>query len=145
MKLFGTRRYSPLQGLGLAQLHGFCQQACEEVTSTRQVNKCYMRAMRGTPLPLTLGTTVITITDSKGTVSSAPLYYVSPNQASFLIPSGVAAGAATVKVTRSGTTVLTGSITVASASPGLYAENGNGTGVAPLWPSAYRCPAQSRR
>ena len=83
----------------------------------------------GQPLPLTLGNTVITITDSKGTVSSAPLY-VSPSQASFLIPSGVAAGTASVKVTRGGTTVLTGSLTVASVSPGLYSANGNGAGVA---------------
>jgi len=83
----------------------------------------------GQPLPPTLGDTAITITDSKGTVSAAPLYYVSPGQASFLIPSGVAAGAASVKVTRSGATVLTGSLTVATVSPGLYSANGNGSGV----------------
>jgi uncharacterized protein (TIGR03437 family) len=84
----------------------------------------------GQPLPLKLGDTAITITDSKGTLSTAPLYYVSPGQASFLIPSGVAAGAASVKVTRSGATVLTGSFAVASVSPGLYSANGNGAGVA---------------
>ncbi len=44
------------------------------------------------PLPLELGDTAITITDSKGSVSAAARYYVSPGQASFLIPSGVAAG-----------------------------------------------------
>ncbi len=84
----------------------------------------------GQPLPPTLGDTAIAITDSKGTVSAAPLYYVSPGQASFLIPSGVAPGAASVKVTRSGATVLTGSLTVAPVSPGLYSANGNGAGVA---------------
>ncbi len=62
-------------------------------------------------------------------IERGSLYYVSPSQASFLIPSGMAVGAASVKVTRSGTTVLTGSITVAAVSPGLYAENGNGSGV----------------
>ena len=82
------------------------------------------------PLPLTLGDTAIAITDSKGTVSAAPLYYVSPGQASFLIPSGVASGAASVKVTRRGATVLTGSLTVAAVSPGLYSANGNSAGVA---------------
>jgi uncharacterized protein (TIGR03437 family) len=40
------------------------------------------------------------------------------------------AGTASVKVTRSGSTVLTGSLTVASVSPGLYSGNGNGAGVA---------------
>jgi len=84
----------------------------------------------GQPLPPTLGDTSVTITDSTGTVSAAPLYYVSPSQASFLIPSGVAAGAASVKVTRSGATVLTGSLTVAAVSPGLYSTNGNGAGAA---------------
>lgn len=80
--------------------------------------------------PLTLGDTTITITDSQGALNSAPLYYVSPSQASFLIPAGVASGAATMKVMRGGATVLTGSITVAPVSPGLYSENGNGAGVA---------------
>jgi uncharacterized protein (TIGR03437 family) len=35
-----------------------------------------------------------------------------------------------VKVTRSGATVLTGSLTVSSVSPGLFSANGNGAGVA---------------
>jgi len=44
------------------------------------------------PLPATLGDTAISITDSKGVVSAAPLNYVSPGQANFLIPSGVRHG-----------------------------------------------------
>ena len=84
----------------------------------------------GQPLPLALGDTSIVITDSKGSVSTAPLYYVSQGQAVFLIPGGVAPGAATVKVQRSGATVLTGAMTIASVSPGIYSANGNGAGVA---------------
>jgi uncharacterized protein (TIGR03437 family) len=84
----------------------------------------------GQPFPATLGDTTISITDSKGVVSAAPLYYVSTSQASFLIPSGVAAGNASVKVARSGATVLTGNLVIASVSPGLYSANGNGAGVA---------------
>ena len=82
------------------------------------------------PLPTTLGDTSISITDSAGVTQPAPLYYVSPGQASFLIPDGVAPGAASVKVTRGGTTVVSGSLTVASVSPGIYSANGNGAGVA---------------
>jgi uncharacterized protein (TIGR03437 family) len=82
------------------------------------------------PLPATLADTTITITDSKGTSIAAPLYSVSPSQASFLIPEGLAAGAATMKVTRGGTTALTGSLNIAAVSPGLYSANGNGAGVA---------------
>jgi uncharacterized protein (TIGR03437 family) len=84
----------------------------------------------GQPLPMSLGDTGISITDSKGTTTAAPLYYVSPGQASFLIPSGVAVGVATVTVSRGAQRVLTGSFTVASVSPGLYSANGNGAGVA---------------
>jgi uncharacterized protein (TIGR03437 family) len=82
------------------------------------------------PLPLALGDTAIMVIDSKGTVSAAPLDYVSSGQANFVIPSGAAPGVASVKVTRSGVTVLTGSLTIASVSPGLYSANGNGSGVA---------------
>ena len=82
------------------------------------------------PFPAVLGDTTISITDKTGATQPAPLYYVSPSQASFLIPAGVAPGAASLKVTRSGSTVLTGSLTIAAVSPGLYAQNGNGAGVA---------------
>ncbi len=82
------------------------------------------------PLPRTLGDTTIDITDSKGKVTGAPLLYVAPLQASFLLPDAVASGPATVKVMRGGTTVLTGAMDVAAVSPGLFSENGNGAGVA---------------
>jgi uncharacterized protein (TIGR03437 family) len=82
------------------------------------------------PLPMTLGDTSISITDSAGVTRTTALYYVSPSQASFLIPDGVASGAASVKVTRGGTTAVTGSLTIAAVSPGLYSANGNGAGVA---------------
>jgi uncharacterized protein (TIGR03437 family) len=82
------------------------------------------------PLPATLGDTAIAITDSKGAVAPASLLYVSPSLASFLIPNGLALGPATVKVTRSGAAVLTGSITVGSVAPGVYSANANGAGVA---------------
>ncbi len=54
------------------------------------------------PLPQILGDTTIAISDSNGVSTPVPLYYVSPGQASFLIPGGVAPGAATVKVIRKG-------------------------------------------
>ncbi len=84
----------------------------------------------GPTLPLVLGDTSIAITDSTGTVSAAELVSVSPNGALFVIPKGVAQGAATVMVMRSGTTVLTGTLDIAAVSPGLYSANGNGAGVA---------------
>jgi uncharacterized protein (TIGR03437 family) len=81
------------------------------------------------PLPTVLGGTTITITDSTGTTALAPLDYVSPGQANFLLPAGLAPGAATLKVTQNSTTVLTGAFTVAPVSPGIFTANGNGAGV----------------
>jgi uncharacterized protein (TIGR03437 family) len=82
------------------------------------------------PLPLTLGDSSILVTDSAGKSQQAALFYVSPTQASFLLPSGMAPGAATLKAMRGSATVLTGSFTVAAVSPGIYSANGNGAGVA---------------
>lgn len=82
------------------------------------------------PLPNLLGDTTIQITDSAGAARMAPLLYLSPSQASFLLPDSMAAGNASVTVMRSGATVLTGSLSVAAVSPGIYSANGNGAGVA---------------
>jgi len=82
------------------------------------------------PLPPALGDTNIVIADSKGTSKTAPLLYVSANQASFLIPDGLAPGTATAKVMRGGNPVLTGTLNIGAVSPGLYSANGNGAGVA---------------
>jgi uncharacterized protein (TIGR03437 family) len=82
------------------------------------------------PFPALLGDTTISVTDSGGATQMAPLYYVSPGQASFLIPAGLAPGAASLKVMRSGSTVLSGSLTLAGVAPGLFAQNGNSAGVA---------------
>ncbi len=81
------------------------------------------------PLPTMLGNTTISITDSAGASELAPLDYVSPGQVNFQLPAGLAAGPASMKVMQNGSTVLTGSFTVASASPGIFAANGNGAGV----------------
>jgi uncharacterized protein (TIGR03437 family) len=82
------------------------------------------------PLPTTLGGVSVQITDSVGNKQSAPLFVVTPGQANILIPSGLAAGAAKLAVMQGSSTVLTGSLTIASSSPGLYSANADGAGVA---------------
>lgn len=81
------------------------------------------------PLPTSLGSTSIRITDSTGNSQLAPLFAVSPGQANILIPSGLAAGAAKVTVAGSAAS-LTGSITIANSAPGLYSMNQDGANVA---------------
>ena len=82
------------------------------------------------PLPPALGGTSIQITDSAGNTQLAPLFAVSSGQANILVPSGLAAGVATVTVLHGSITALTGSITIASSAPGLFSMNQDGAGVA---------------
>jgi uncharacterized protein (TIGR03437 family) len=82
-----------------------------------------------TPLPTTLGNAQVQVKDSAGATRSAPLFFVSPTQINFQIPASTATGAATVNVLLNGATVGTGSLTIASVTPGLFAANANGQGV----------------
>lgn len=80
--------------------------------------------------PLDLLGTSVEITDSTGTARPAQLFAVAPTQVNWLVPAGTAPGRATVAV-RSGTgSVITGTAGIAATSPGLYAANARGNGVA---------------
>lgn len=82
------------------------------------------------PLPTTLGGVELQIRDSAGVTRSAPLFYVSPTQISFQNPTGTATGSATITVLLNGAAVGQGSTTVENVTPGLFAANANGQGVA---------------
>jgi uncharacterized protein (TIGR03437 family) len=84
----------------------------------------------GIQLPTTLGGATMRVRDSQGTERSAPLFFVSPNQINYLIPSGTAPGAANVTVTNSNGFTATGNLQVAAVAPSLFAANANGQGVA---------------
>ncbi len=87
-------------------------------------------AVAGIQLPTTLGGTTVSVKDSASTTRLAPLFYVSPGQINYQVPSGTAAGAATVTITNSLNAQSTGSITVASVAPGVFTVLQNGTGLA---------------
>ena len=82
------------------------------------------------PLPTNADGTVIEVRDSRGVARLAPIFYVSPQQVNFLIPSGTAAVAATVTLALDGTTVSTGSIMVTTVAPSLFSANSSGSDVA---------------
>lgn len=50
------------------------------------------------PLPIRLGGAQVTVRDSEGVERAAPLFFVSPGQINFLIPTGTAPGAAIVTI-----------------------------------------------
>ena len=79
-----------------------------------------------TPLPTSLLGTTVSIADSSGQQLQASLFFVSPNQINYLMPSGTATGPANVTV-RSGTGVmLTQKIQIARTVPALFTINAGG-------------------
>ena len=88
------------------------------------------RALSATevPLPTTLGDTDVRVFDSLGVRRFAPLFYVSPGQVNFQIPSGTAPGLALVLVDRNGIAAA-GSVLIANVAPALFTANYDGGGV----------------
>ncbi|MGH9845895.1 MAG: hypothetical protein ACREEM_44890 [Blastocatellia bacterium] len=81
-------------------------------------------------LPTELGGVQVVVLDAAGARRNAPLFFVSPTQVNFQIPSGTSDGTAVIYVLRSGTVVGQGVATIASVAPALFAANANGQGVA---------------
>ncbi len=86
----------------------------------------------GTPLPLptSFGGTSISIQDSSGNTTLAPLLYVSPGQVNFEVPPGIATGAATVTITSGDGTETLAKVQIAPVAPGLFALNSSGLAAA---------------
>jgi 6-phosphogluconolactonase (cycloisomerase 2 family) len=82
------------------------------------------------PLPDTLGGASVTLTDSKSVTRRASIFNVLPTQLSFLVPSDMALGPATLRITVDGGAVMTAVVNVDRVSPGLFTANSNGQGVA---------------
>jgi len=75
------------------------------------------------PLPLTLSGTTVSILDSSGATTQAPLFFVSPGQVNFFIPPSVADGTAIASFISGDGTVSVASLTIAAVSPGLFLLN----------------------
>jgi uncharacterized protein (TIGR03437 family) len=81
------------------------------------------------PLPVQLGGTSLRIVDATGASHQAPLFFVSAGQINYLIPDGVALGAAQITVTSSNGTVSTGQSQIAAESPAVFSTTYNGRGL----------------
>jgi uncharacterized protein (TIGR03437 family) len=82
------------------------------------------------PLPTALAGTRVEIEDRAGVKGLAGLFFVSPAQINFLLPAGLAAGAATVLITNRSGAVSSERVQLAAVAPGLFAANANGRDVA---------------
>lgn len=82
------------------------------------------------PLPAALGGTVVRVRDSLGVERLAQLFFVSPGQINFVVPSGTANGIAAITVTNDKGEIASGSVNIASVAPAFFSANANGEGVA---------------
>jgi uncharacterized protein (TIGR03437 family) len=78
------------------------------------------------PEPTAISGASVSILDSKGNITSAPLIFVSPEQVTFYVPASVAAGMATVTVSAPGSTQTASNVVIAPVAPALFTVNGNG-------------------
>jgi uncharacterized protein (TIGR03437 family) len=87
-------------------------------------------AVGGTiPLPTSLLGTTIKVRDSGGTERLAGLFFVSPGQCNYVIPTGTSLGPATVTVTSGDGRVSVGTVQIALIGPGLFTADSSGTGL----------------
>jgi uncharacterized protein (TIGR03437 family) len=82
------------------------------------------------PLPTTLAGTTVKVRDNFGIERLAPLFFVSPEQVNYQLPSGTALGPATVTITNGAGAVSLGAAQVVLVAPGQFAANANGQGIA---------------
>ncbi|MFN7945645.1 MAG: Ig-like domain-containing protein [Blastocatellia bacterium] len=86
------------------------------------------QATAGLQLPTSLGGTTVRVNGQ-----AAGLFFVSPNQVNYVIPTGTVSGTATVQITSGDGTVSTGTVQIAQVAPGIFSGNADGQGV----PAAY--------
>ncbi len=107
------------------------QLAAEQIVSAFGSNLATGTSAAATsPLPTSLAGTTVSIKDSLGTERLAPIFFVSQAQVNYLMPSGTAAGDATVTIVSGDGSRSAGTAQIASVAPGLFGANANGRGVA---------------
>ncbi|MDX2042660.1 MAG: choice-of-anchor Q domain-containing protein [Acidobacteriota bacterium] len=81
------------------------------------------------PLPTTLDSTSLTVLDAQNQSREAPLFFVSPGQINFLIPTGTAVGDVSIFVRRNGVPIASTKLPIAAVEPSLFTANASGTGI----------------
>lgn len=81
------------------------------------------------PLPVSLAGTSVTVRDSANAEKVARLFFVSPGQINFLMPEGLAVGAASILVTNALGQLAAGTVNIAAVAPALFSANSNGRDV----------------
>jgi uncharacterized protein (TIGR03437 family) len=82
------------------------------------------------PLPTTLGNVSVKVRDSQSVERDAALFFVSPTQINFRIPTRTALGLTTIRVFSGANLVASGTVQVASVAPGIFTADASGRGLA---------------
>ena len=82
------------------------------------------------PLPVSDAGTSVSIADSSGKKTAAPLVYVSTAQVNFYVPPGIASGSATVTITSGDGTQSAATVQIAPVAPGLFELNSSALAAA---------------
>ncbi|MFN9741842.1 MAG: metallophosphoesterase [Acidobacteriota bacterium] len=80
------------------------------------------------PLPMNLGGVTINVRDAGGVERAAPLFFVSPAQLNFQVPSGLATGSALVESFIDGQIASRGMIQINPISPAIFTADSSGSG-----------------
>jgi uncharacterized protein (TIGR03437 family) len=83
-------------------------------------------APSGASYPATLGGTSAVLVDSYNTTYPVPLYFVSPSQIDYLVPSAAQSGPAALTISSGDGAVTTGIVLVQPVAPGIYTASANG-------------------
>jgi len=82
-----------------------------------------------TPLPTDLAGITVKLRDSMGIEHLVPLFFVSPNQINYLVPTEAASGSASLIVMKDGVASSGGNILIAPVAPGIFTANSSGRGL----------------
>jgi uncharacterized protein (TIGR03437 family) len=127
--LFGEN--APLTSLSAASFAAGGALAPESIASAIGSNLAIdTQAAPAGSLPTAMAGRSVKVRDSVGAERLAPLFFVSPGQINYLVPSGTAAGLATVTVNNGDSIVATGLVSIAGVAPGLFSANASGQGAA---------------
>ncbi|HLK47072.1 MAG TPA: hypothetical protein VKT49_02995 [Bryobacteraceae bacterium] len=121
--------------VGVSAASGDPTMAPASLASLYGPNLAGQTALGVAPYPPSLGGVSVQIVDSAGNAQAAQLLYVSPEQINFVLPSGMADGAATITLSN-GASQLTGAVQANAVAPALFTANMNGQGVVAA--TAYR-------
>lgn len=81
------------------------------------------------PLPTSLLDCEVRVEDSRGVSRLASLFFISPTQINFTLPTGTAEGAARITVWNHNAIVSSEAVQVAAVAPGLFSANSTGKDV----------------